>query len=172
MNNVIVVLSNEEMTKINFVDLEKLYNFVVEKFFIWIHLVPQNCFEKMICRGEKNAHGEMALCRVQKNTLGKNAFCRVPKNGTRQNTSLPSARKKHSAKTHFAECRKMTLDKIHLCRVPKKTLGKAIFIECFFLPSIFYLALNKDRLCRVPDKIHSAKPPALGKVPVFGSDSL
>ena len=34
MNNVIVVLSNEEMTKINFVDLEKLCNFVVEKFFI------------------------------------------------------------------------------------------------------------------------------------------
>ena len=34
MNNVIVALSNEEMTKINFVDLEKLYNFVVEKFFI------------------------------------------------------------------------------------------------------------------------------------------
>ena len=34
MNNVIIVLSNEEMTTINFVDLEKLYNFVVEKFFI------------------------------------------------------------------------------------------------------------------------------------------
>ena len=34
MNNVIVTLSNKEMTKINFVDLEKLYNFVVEIFFI------------------------------------------------------------------------------------------------------------------------------------------
>ena len=34
MNNVIVALSNKEMIKINFVDLEKLYNFVVEKFFI------------------------------------------------------------------------------------------------------------------------------------------
>ena len=34
MNNVIVALSNKEMTKINFVDLEKLYNFVVETFFI------------------------------------------------------------------------------------------------------------------------------------------
>ena len=34
MNNVIVVLSNEEMTKINLVDLEKSYNFVVQKFFI------------------------------------------------------------------------------------------------------------------------------------------
>ena len=34
MNNVIAALPNEEITKINFVDLEKLYNFVVEKFFI------------------------------------------------------------------------------------------------------------------------------------------
>ena len=34
MNNVIVALSNEEMTKINFVNLKKLYNFIVEKFFI------------------------------------------------------------------------------------------------------------------------------------------
>ena len=34
MNNVIVALSNKEIIKINFVDLEKLYNFVVEKFFI------------------------------------------------------------------------------------------------------------------------------------------
>ena len=33
MNNVIVVLSIKEMTKINFIDLEKLCNFVVEKFF-------------------------------------------------------------------------------------------------------------------------------------------
>ena len=34
INNVIVALSNEEMIKINFVYLEKLYNFIVEKFFI------------------------------------------------------------------------------------------------------------------------------------------
>ena len=34
MNNVIVALSNKEMTEINFVDLEKFYNFVVEKIFI------------------------------------------------------------------------------------------------------------------------------------------
>ena len=32
MNNVIVALSNKEITKINFLDLEKLYNFVVEIF--------------------------------------------------------------------------------------------------------------------------------------------
>ena len=34
MNNVIVALPNEQINKIDFVDLEKLYNFVVEKFFI------------------------------------------------------------------------------------------------------------------------------------------
>ena len=34
VNNVTTTMSDEQMTKINFVDLEKLYNFVVEKFFI------------------------------------------------------------------------------------------------------------------------------------------
>ena len=34
MNNVTVALSNEEMTKTKVVDLEKLYNFVVEHFLI------------------------------------------------------------------------------------------------------------------------------------------
>ena len=68
-------------------------------------------------------------------------------------------------------CRKIALGKIHLCRVPEKRhLAKTHFVECFFLPSVFYLALGKDRLCQVSDKIHSAKPPALDKVPVSGSD--
>ena len=66
MNNVIVALSNEEMSKINFVDLEKLYNFVVEKFFIWIHLGPQKFIRKT------------DLPRAKKYT--------------RQNASLPSAK--------------------------------------------------------------------------------
>jgi len=34
MNKFIFTLSNEEMTKINVVDLEKLYKFVIENFFI------------------------------------------------------------------------------------------------------------------------------------------
>ena len=33
VNNVTIALSNEEMTKIKVVHLEKLYNFVVENFF-------------------------------------------------------------------------------------------------------------------------------------------
>jgi hypothetical protein len=76
----------------------------------------------------------------------KSIFAECQNKGTRQNTSLPSARKKHSAKTYFA--------------------------VCFCLPSVFYLALGKHGLCRVPDKIHSAKPPALGKSPVSGSDGM
>ena len=59
-------------------------------------------------------------------------ICRGQKKCTRQKASLPSARKKHSAKTYFA--------------------------VCFCLPSVFYLALGKHGICRVPDKIHSAKP--------------
>ena len=34
VNNITVALSNEEITKIKVIDLEKLYNFVVENFFI------------------------------------------------------------------------------------------------------------------------------------------
>jgi hypothetical protein len=34
VNNVTIASSNEEMTKTKVVDLEKLYNFVVENFFI------------------------------------------------------------------------------------------------------------------------------------------
>ena len=104
----------------------------------------------------------MPLCRVPKQRhWAKYIFAECQKKGTRQRRILPSAEKWHSAKYIFAECRKKHSAKntlqSHLCRV-------------FFLPSVFYLALGKDRLCRVPDKIHSAKPPALGKVPVSGSE--
>ena len=70
--------------------------------------------------------------------------------------------KRHSAKTHFAECRKMALGKIHLCRVPKKHSAKP------FLQSAEKNTWQ-SHLCRVPDKKHSAKLPALGKVPVSSS---
>ena len=103
----------------------------------------------------------------------KSLFAECQNKGTRQNTSLPSARKKHSAKTYFAVCQKIALGKIHLYRVPeKKHLAKTYFAVCFCLPSVFYLALGKHGICRVSDKIHSAKPPVLGKSPVFGSDVL
>ena len=72
------------------------------------------------------------ICRGPKKMhMAKSLFAECQNKVTRQNTSLPSARKKHSAKTYFA--------------------------VCFCLPSVFYLALGKHGLCRVPDKIHSAK---------------
>ena len=117
----------------------------------------------MICRGQKtNAHGKMPLCRVSKKALGKDAFCRVPKNklgkmplcrvskkGTRQRRILPSAEKWHSAKYIFAECLKKHSAKPFLQSAEKNTW--------------------QSHLCRVPDKKHSAKLPALGKVPVSSS---
>jgi hypothetical protein len=108
MNNVTIVLSNEEMIKTKVVDLEKLYNFVVENFFILINLLLQNVF----CRS--------CLPSGKPKTLGKPSA----KNNTRQRASLPSAKKTlnkelvcrvfffakcffgHSAKSFFAECPK------------------------------------------------------------------
>ena len=42
MNNVIIVLSDEEITKIKVRDIDELYDFVVDAFFIWNHLVFEN----------------------------------------------------------------------------------------------------------------------------------
>ena len=121
MNNVLVALSNEEMIKINFVDLEKLYNFVVEKFFIWIHLGPQKL--------------------LWKTDLPRTKKC------TRQNTSLPSAKKRHSAKTHFAVCRKIALGKIHICRVPEKgTRQRRILSSVFFAECILFSTRQRRSL--------------------------
>ena len=39
MNNFFLTLSNEEMTKINIIDLVRLYNLVVENFSIYIYLI-------------------------------------------------------------------------------------------------------------------------------------
>ena len=41
VNNVTTTMSDEQITKINFVDLEKLWNFVVDNILIWNHLVMQ-----------------------------------------------------------------------------------------------------------------------------------
>ena len=125
----------------------------------------------MICRGQKKIHTAKCLfAECQKKALGKDVF-------------LPCAKKWHSTKCIFAECQKKALGKDAFCHVPKNSARqntylssvrkrhsvKTYFVECFFLPSIFYLALGKDRICRVPDKIYSAKPLALSKVPVSGS---
>ena len=42
MNNVTTTLSDEQMIKIKVVDLDEFYNFVVDDFFSWNHLLVQN----------------------------------------------------------------------------------------------------------------------------------
>ena len=47
------------MTKIKIVHLNELYNFVVENFFIWVNLVPQNVFWKIsLPRANREAFAE------------------------------------------------------------------------------------------------------------------
>ena len=41
VNNATTTISDEQMTKRNFVDLDKLWNFVVGNILIWNHLVMQ-----------------------------------------------------------------------------------------------------------------------------------
>ena len=36
------MILNEKTIYINFVDIEKLWNFVVDNCFIWVHLIMQN----------------------------------------------------------------------------------------------------------------------------------
>jgi hypothetical protein len=52
-----------------------------------------------------------------------------------------------------------------------KHSAKNFFVECFLLPRVFCLALDKELLCRVLEKKHSAKHLALGKEPNSGSDN-
>ncbi len=42
LNNVTITLSDKEMTKIKVIDLDELYNFVIDDFFSWKHLVFEN----------------------------------------------------------------------------------------------------------------------------------
>ena len=46
-----------------------------------------------------------------------------------------------------------------------------IFVECFFLPSDFRIALGKEFVCRVPEGMHSANIKTLGKFEDSGSES-
>jgi hypothetical protein len=105
VNNVIINLSNEETTNIKFVAHKKLWNFVVENFFIWIRLGHQNVVWKIALPNvffgtrQRNFFAECflfdtrqsLLCRVQR-------LCRVFFIWLSAKPSLPSTRKKRSAK--------------------------------------------------------------------------
>ena len=65
-------LSNKEMIKVNVVDLEKLYNFVVKNFLIWIRLVLQNSIWNFFCPVFYFWHSaKKAFAECQTKTLGK-----------------------------------------------------------------------------------------------------
>ena len=42
MNNITIPLPNEEITKIKVIDIDELYNFVIDDFLSWNHLVFEN----------------------------------------------------------------------------------------------------------------------------------
>jgi hypothetical protein len=61
--------------------------------------------------------------------------------------------KKHSAKSSLPSVVFLRLGKETLCRVSKiKHSAKSFFAECFLLPRVFCVALDKELLCRVPEK--------------------
>ena len=103
MNKFIFTLSNEEMAKINIVDLEKLYNFVV-----------QNLFDLNFFRASKFD---------LKFSLPSIFF-------TRQRKSLPSVKKTLSKEGSLPSAKK-TLGTEGLCQVFFGTRQRILFAECF-----------------------------------------
>jgi hypothetical protein len=68
----------------------------------------------------------------------------------------------------FAECQK-TLGKELVCRVQKKNTKQANLPSAIILPSVFWAALGKGVVCRVPVWLHLVNHLALGKELVSGS---
>jgi len=79
LNKFILPLSNKEMIKINVVDLEKLYNFVVKNFLIWIRLGLQNSIWNFICRVLFWNSAKKIFTECQRKTLGKAFFAECQK---------------------------------------------------------------------------------------------
>ena len=125
--------------------------------------------KKIILPSAKVWHSaKWIFCRVLAlGTRQSQYFAECQTEGTRQRgrRRAPLSRAPLCRVPNFAEC--LALGKVWLCRVPYfaecQTLGKDLFAECQVSPSA---ALGKGGLCRVPDIWHSAKIPALGKVPV------
>jgi hypothetical protein len=66
----------------------------------------------------------------------------------------------------FAVCRKNTRQTIYFAVCQKKSVDFVVF----FLPCVFVVAHGKMALCRVPDKKHTAKTQAQGKLTISGSE--
>ena len=107
-----------------------------------------------------------SLPSVKKMTFGKLPFCRVSGEDTRQRVN--------GGRRLFAECQdnntrqRPVLPSVIVCRVVGSRQTTSLpSASC--LPSAFSLALDKQLLCQVPDKKHSAKSGTLGKEAVSGS---
>ena len=101
LNKFVLALSNKEMIKINVVDLEKLYNFVVKNFLIWICLGLQNSIWNFLCRV------------FYFWTLGKEGLCRVSKKNTRQRIFKFKKFKCSFCMTRWFQNKKLSTTKFH-----------------------------------------------------------
>ena len=103
VNNVTIALSNKEMIKIKFVDFEKLYNFVVEHFFILINLLLQNMLWSYHLLSVFLSNAKIFLPNVFCPALGKDLIYQVLNFRHLTKHILPSVKK--------------TLGKVTFCRV-------------------------------------------------------
>jgi hypothetical protein len=120
--------------------------------------------------GRQNLKNKNMLCRVSKEDTRQRVLCRVPTIGPRQRLTTVSFRTAADdplSSATVVEC---------------LTLGKEIFAESSPVPSVLHSVnqlvtesrslpsgSRQSRLCRVPDKRHSAKLPAFGKACNSGS---
>jgi len=135
-------LSNKKFTTINIVDLEKLYNFVVENLLISIYLGLQNSIWIFFAERFFGTRQRSLFAECQK-TLGKEA-------------SLPSA---------YKNTRQKGLCRVFFLALSKKASSPSVFLPCVFL------AFGKEALCRVLERKHSAKYLTLDKDPDSGSEN-
>ena len=73
----------------------------------------------------------------------------------------------------FAECFLVELPSVRMfaqCFLVRHSANREFARVSESLPSVFSLALGKEMVCRVSDKIHSPKNMTLGKVFDSGSD--
>ena len=82
--------------------------------------------------------------------------------------TLPCAKKINTRQTvYFAVCQEKTHGKVFaVCQ----HIVKRRFCRVFFLPCVFVVAHGKVALCRVPDKKHTTKTQAHGKLAISGSE--
>lgn len=151
----------------------------IEKYIKFEHRVPRSvCGEQEKFGGQEDEKNLFAKCSTK--TLGKQrtlprakrGLCRVSLTDTQQMFNRRRC-KPNSCRmwlSHELFCRVFGVYRVSFVCLPSVlclALGKQSF-----LPSVHSGALGKGALCRVPDRMPSAKTQALGKYQVSGSVSL